>query len=111
MRIDSEFYQNLTTPEVALVTSIWSDIEDPIQHDTPIWIGEFAEYEPVTPAILVCYLRNETICDEWPSTLVNHCRFLLESYSTDVQSLARQCYYLWERLRNRPKVNWRDEGF
>jgi hypothetical protein len=108
--IHPDFSCDLTTPEQLLVRSIWGGVEDPIQHDSPIWANDFGEYEPVTPGVLICYLRNEEICQEWPCTLINHIRFLLEELPENIQALARTCWYFWERTC-RPKVNWKRDGF
>jgi hypothetical protein len=110
--VDPELLEHLTTLEIALIVRMFKPFYNnkTISHDSPLWHPEFAEYEPVTPGVLICYLRNETICNEWPNSLINHCRFFLEEQPEETQALARRCYYFWEGSR-RDKVNWLINGF
>lgn len=111
MHIDDALSEYLTSPELALVRSLFAHHhDDPLRYDSAIWHTEFLEYEPVTPGILICYLRNEEICNEWPTTLLVHCRYFLEEQTSNLQELARSCFYFWES-RRRSKVNWISEGF
>lgn len=112
VQIETDLHETLTSLELALVVRLFKPFYEhkTICCDSPLWHPEFVEYEPVTPGILICYLRNESICNEWPNSLINHCRFFLEEQPEETQALARRCFYFWEGTR-RDKVNWKVNGF